>query len=86
MLPKCIVVNGVAVFRTPACAKKDRIVQFSEIHQHEVAFVWAQENAYRSSYPMEQTRRTTKPLVVEKVSKSKPCKTFVDSIKLPNRR
>ena len=23
---------GVAVFKTPACAKKDRIVQFSEIH------------------------------------------------------
>ena len=32
MLPKCIVFNGVAVFKTPACAKKDRIVQFSEIH------------------------------------------------------
>ena len=31
MLPKCIVFNGVAVFKTPACAKDDRIVQFSEI-------------------------------------------------------
>ena len=28
---KCIVFNGVAVFKTPACAKDDRIVQFSEI-------------------------------------------------------
>ena len=34
MLPKCIVFNGVAVFKTPACAKKDRIVQFSEIHHN----------------------------------------------------
>ena len=34
MLPKCIVFNGVAVFKTPACAKKDRIVQFSEIHHY----------------------------------------------------
>ena len=32
MLPKCIVFNGVAVFKTPACAKKDRNVQFNEIH------------------------------------------------------
>ena len=31
MLPKCIVFNGVAVFKTPACANDDRIVQFSEI-------------------------------------------------------
>ena len=31
MLPKCIVFNGAAVFKTPACAKKDRIVQFSHI-------------------------------------------------------
>ena len=31
MLPKCIVFNGVAVFKTPACAKDDRIVQFSDI-------------------------------------------------------
>ena len=26
-----LVFNGVAVFKTPACAKDDRIVQFSEI-------------------------------------------------------
>ena len=32
MLPKCFVFNEVAVFKTPACAKKDRNVQFSEIH------------------------------------------------------
>ena len=27
MLPKCIVFNGVAVFKTPACAKKDRLAK-----------------------------------------------------------
>ena len=27
-----VLMFGVAVFKTPACAKKDRIVQFSEIH------------------------------------------------------
>ena len=32
---KCIVFYGVAVFKTPpACAKKDRIVQFNEIHHN----------------------------------------------------
>ena len=30
MLPKYIVFNGVAVFKTPACAKDDRIVQIDE--------------------------------------------------------
>ena len=34
MLPKCIVFNGVAVFKTPARTKKDRNVQCSEIHHY----------------------------------------------------
>ena len=87
MLPKCIVFNRVAVFKTPACAKKDRNVQFSEIHH--VTIVTARSGLRLGStkrvsieLSMEQTRRTMKPLVVEKVSKSKP---FIDSIKLPNR-
>ena len=87
MLPKCIVFNGVAVFKTPACAKKDRIVQFSEIHRNSNSTKWPSSgNAHRSSYRMEQTRRTMKPLVVEKVQRAKPRNTFFDSIKLPNRR